>query len=457
MKDGNEQEAVKPTESKIVQQAALNPNQRIAIIGAGITGITAAYELASDGHQVTLYERCNTVAAEGSFANAGLLSPGSVSPAAAPGLRPWLLRGLVSHDAALHWRPRASPAQWRWLRHWWRACGYGHEQDVRVMVALARLSMSRLDQISQQLQLDYERSDGVLLLLRHEREFKPSHRHAQMLNELGVQARTLDAAACRVLEPGLGHKARLAGGVHLVADGVGNCRQFAQQLRDHLAKLPTVQIRMNTAVTHIDRDGGRISLHLSPNPAVAGATTTLAEHDALIICAGASAPLLLRPLGWRLPLMPVHGHSVTFRLQTDGRAPRSAVVDAHAGIAISRQGGRIRVTGGYDLGGVTVPREATETTLRPLYDALNRWFPYAAERAQAQVWSGARPMLPEGPPIIGRAPGQSNEAPIWLNLGHGAHGWTLACGSARLLADQVAGREPAIDPQPFSATRWLAA
>lgn len=422
-------------------------NQRIAVIGAGITGITTAYELAADGHQVTLYDRHDAVAVEGSFANAGLLSPGSVSPAAAPGLRPWLLRGLVTHDAALRWRPGASATQWRWLRHWWRACGRGHADDVRAMVALARHSMARLDQISHHLQLDFERSTGVLLLLRHEREFKPSHRHVQMLAELGVSAQQLDPTGCRAIEPGLGRKTPLAGGIHLLGDGVGNCRQFAQQLRDHLLTLPGVQLRLNTTISRIAREAGRITLHIAGEP---GRPDTQADHDAVVVCAGASAPALLQGLGWRLPLIPVHGHSVTFRLQVDGHAPRSAVVDAQAGVAISRQGSRIRITGGYDLGSTNAPGE---TALRPLYDALNRWFPYAAERRHAQVWTGARPMLPEGPPIIGRAPGGDGD--IWLNLGHGAHGWTLACGSARVLADQISARTPAVDAQPFAADRWL--
>lgn len=429
--------------------------QRIAIIGAGIAGITTAYELAEDGHQVTLYERCDSVAAEASFANAGLVSPGSVSPAAAPGLHRWLLRGLFSHDAALHWRPRLSPAQWRWLHQWWQACGQSHEHDVRAMVGLARFSQARLTDLTQRLGLDHERSEGVLLLLRHSREFRPSLRHVQMLNELGVPAEPLDEAACRALEPGLGENSRLAGGVHLSSDGVANCRQFAQQLRDRLAALPGVQMHWRTAVSRIGREGRRIQIDHHVHRDGVPATPQQAEHDAVVVCAGASAPLLLRPLGWRLPLMPVLGHSVTYRLQAHGLAPRSAIVDARAGVAIARQGGRIRITGGFSLGGRGIPETPAEAALKPLYRALNRWFPYAAERAQAQVWTGARPMLPSGPPIIGAAPGQAGEGQVWLNLGHGAHGWTLACGSARLLADQIGGSAPAIDPAPFATARWL--
>ncbi|MEO8299387.1 MAG: FAD-dependent oxidoreductase [Burkholderiales bacterium] len=434
----------------------------IAVIGAGIAGVTTAFELAADGHRVTVYDRRESVGAEGSFANTGLLSPGCVSPASAPGLRPWLLRGLVGHESALRWRPGASLAQWRWLARWWRACGTSHAADVRTLVGLARYSQQRLALLTEQLELDYERSSGVLLLLRDEREFRPSRRHVLMLRELGVEAAELTPEQCREIEPGLGEDAVLAGGVHLSGDGVGNCRQFAYQLRDAAVASGRVSFRFDTAVQSVRPEGSQVHLRLAPaGPDPAWQTQTsktapLADqpavaHDAVVLCTGASAGALLKPLGWSLPLLPVYGHSLTLPLRLDGRAPRSAVVDAQAGVAIGRLGGRIRITGGYGLG--EVGAEPSEEALRPLYAALDRWFPYAANRNQVQVWTGARPMLPEGPPIIGSAPGTAGT--VWLNVGHGAHGWTLACGSARLLADQLGGRTTALDASPFAAVRWL--
>jgi D-amino-acid dehydrogenase len=429
----------------------------LAVIGAGITGVTTAHELAADGHDVTVYDRCESVGAEGSFANAGLLAPGCVSPASAPGLRPWLLRGLLRHEAALRWRPGLSLNQWRWLVRWWRACSHSHAEDVRAMVLLARYSQQRLAAMTEHLRLDYERSRGVLLLLRHEREFRPTRRHVEMLRELGVEAEELTSERCREVEPGLGGEAQaLAGGVHLAGDGVGNCRQFAQLLRDHATAQQGVMFRFNTTVTAAKRDGDGVTLCLasSRGSSVVQRLPDAARHDALVLCAGASAADLLPAWGWRLPLLPVHGHSVTLPLRPDGRAPRSAVVDARSGVAISRLGGRIRITGGFVLGR-DQPLMPTETALAPLYAALDRWFPHAAQRSQPQLWTGARPMLPEGPPVVGAAPGSTGRGAVWLNLGHGAHGWTLACGSARLLADQVAGRAPAIDARPYASQRWL--
>ena len=149
---------------------------------------------------------------------------------------------------------------------------------------------------------------------------------------------------------------------------------------------------------------------------------------------------LLRPLGLRLPMVAVHGWSVTAPLRLlEGHpdlGPRSGVMDERYKVAISRLGLRVRVAGGAELGGrlATPPADA----LRTLYKVLDDWFPGSTQNAQAQAWKGARPMLPDGPPVIGASGAEG----VWLNLGHGSSGWALSCGSARLLADLVGGQVP---------------
>jgi D-amino-acid dehydrogenase len=429
----------------------------IAIIGAGITGITTAYELAIDGHRVTVFDRNDVVAAEASFANAGLVSPGCVSPSAAPGLRRWLLRGFLTHESALRWRPNLNRSQWNWLLRWWKACETPHGEDVRAMVELARLSRERLAGITERYRLDYERSDGVLLLLRSGREFAATRRHMTMLMELGIEAHELTPERCRDIEPGLGERARLAGGLLLADDGVGNCRQFAQILRDIATEKYGVLFRFGTEARALECSQGRPQLHFeqralrSPGAPDRPAESRSESYDAVVICGGASAMPVLRSVGLMLPLLPVYGYSITFRLRADGQAPRSAIVDARTGIAITRMGDRVRVTGGFEISQDQQPLQQSGALL-PLYKALHRWYPFAADMSQPQVWKGARPMLPHGPPIVGPAPSSG----VWLNVGHGAHGWSLACGSARLLADQIAGREPSLNPNPFSVRPWLA-
>lgn len=448
---------------------------RVAVVGAGIAGLTTAFELAEAGHEVSVYERCDAVAEVSSFAHAGLLTAGLVSPAAAPGLRRWLLRGLRHHESALRWRPGLDAAHYQWLWQWWRASSSSHASDVRAMTELAVLSLQRLNELTRDLGLSYERSRGVLVLLRDSRELAPTHRHVGMLRELGWPVNELTPQACLEIEPHLG-RSRLAGGLHLPDDGVGNCRQMTQQLREYAERRQGVQFTFGTEVSGIRTEGRQIVLqlrererdaatpsrpgllarrraHASDSAAVDFAPTqpigrdSQAVHDAVVLCSGADTALVHRH-SQALPLQPVWGHAATFRLRPDGHALQSAVVDASAGVTLSRLGHRLRVTGGFELGSTS--GKNGDAALAPLYEALDRWFPHAAERQQAQIWRGARPMLPYGPPVIG----PSATPGVWFNLGHGAHGWTLACGSARLLAEQISGLPCSTDPAPFAASRW---
>ncbi len=433
---------------------------RVAVIGAGVAGMASACELSLQGHEVTVYDRHDGVAEASSFAHANLLTPGLVTPAAAPGLRRWLWRGLRHHDAALRWHPLQSADAYRWLWRWWRASRRGHAEDVRAMTELALLSTRRLEDLGRTLSIETERSAGVLVLLRHARELAPTHRHAQMLRELGWAARELSPAQCREVEPHLGD-ATLAGGLHLPDDAVGNCRLWVQRLRDVLVRERGVQLRLGTEVRTIrladKRRGIELTLQQRPGsrtlkgPGHEGVERVerVDRHDALVLCGGADTGLLA-DVGVKIPLMPVWGQSLTLRLRPDSLALQSAVIDARAGVTLTRLGERLRVTGGYTLG--SRGAVASEAALRPLYGALDRWFGHATERSSPLIWQGARPMLPDGPPIIGAAPMSG----VWLNIGHGAHGWTLASGSARLLADQMSGATPPVDPVPFALARWQA-
>lgn len=429
----------------------------ILVIGAGVVGVTTAYELASRGHRVTVVDRCEAVAAAASFANAGLLSAGGVSPAAARGLRPWLLRGLWSHDAALRWRPSASPAAWRWLAAWWGACGKPHEDHVRAMVGLAHTSLARLQAISQLHELQYERSPGVLMLMRDEREFLPTRRHVEMLREFGVQALEVTPERARQIEPGLSASARLAGGVYLPDDGVGNCRQFTQLLREVCESRLGVRFLFNREVDGLQRKADRweASTQVSGVPGLdrpASAATETLCADTVVLCTGAAGVQMMPALVRHVPVWAVTGQSLSFALKPDQPGPRSAIVDIRPGVTLSRLGNRLRVTGGFRLATTPTGPGATEPIddeeLQPLTRCLERWFPGSVLRSQAQVWRGARPMLPDGPPRIGPTPLPG----LWLNLGHGAHGWTLACGAAQLLAAQIDGarkdRVP-VDPHAF--------
>jgi D-amino-acid dehydrogenase len=415
---------------------------RIAVVGAGIVGVTTAYELAAQGHEVTVLERRGSVAEETSFANAGVLATACVMPWAAPGM-PWkVLSRLLSRDASAHLGGVGALAQLPWIWRWWRGCRPAvHAANRGAMLALAQLSRQRMQELTHTLRLEYEQAPGFTVLLRSERELRRAAAGIKLLQSLGVAHEVIDAQRCRQIEPALNPDARLHAAIHLPQDGVGNCRHFAHLLKSEAQRLGAV-FRFDSPVSSLAA-GAQPALRLAGGEAI----TT----DAVVVCAGVQANTLLSAVGLRLPLAPVHGYSVTAPLRhTEGHTslgPRSAVLDDRHRVTISRLGQRVRVAGGAELGGP--PTRQRMAALRTLYRVLDEWFPGAALAREAQHWKGARPMLPDGPPVLGAsgAPG------VWLNLGHGASGWTLACGSARVLAEAIAGREAPLDVSRLGLAR----
>ncbi len=421
---------------------AAGADMRVAVIGAGIVGVTTAYELALQGAEVIVYERRGSVASETSFAHAGVIAPGCVTPWAAPGMTWKVMRDLFSAHAPV--RPGGFNAlgQLPWMWRWWRACRRPvHNANRAAMQRLASFSRSRLLELTRTLDLDYEQTPGYLVLLRGERELNNAQSGLALLREWGVVHDVVDAARARVVEPGLNPEAALHAAIHLPQDGVGNCRQFAHLIKAEAQRLGA-RFNFDTAVRAI-KPGAP--------PTVETAAGMVSEHEAVVICAGVEANALLRGLKLRLPLAPIHGYSVTAPLRhLDGQlapAPRAALMDERYQVAISRLGQRVRVAGSAEIGGRLDHMAAAP--IRTLYKVLDDWFPGAALAREAQHWKGARPMLPDGPPVLGAsgAPG------VWLNLGHGSSGWALACGSARVLAECVAGRDAPLDMNGLTLAR----
>ena len=415
---------------------------RIAIVGAGIIGVTTAHELALQNHEVQVFERRGSVAEECSFANAGVVAPGYVTPWAAPGM-PWkVIRQFLSPHAAVRFGGWPGTRDLAWMWRWWRACRpQVHASNRAAMQRLAHFSRERLLDLTRTLQLDYEQTPGYMVLLRSARELHMAQAGLKLLQELGVRFDLVDAARARQIEPALSAGTALHAAIHLPLDGVGNCRHFAHLLKAQ-AQQHGAQFRFETAVRQI-RPGARPSLETNAGD--------MHEFDAVVVCAGVQANDLLAPMGLRLPLMAVHGYSITAPVRhVDGQAsvaPRAALMDERYKVAISRLGQRIRVAGSAEVGGS--PQRLHASALRTLYRVLDDWFPGSAQMHKAQQWKGARPMLPDGPPVLGAsgAPG------VWLNLGHGSSGWALACGSAQVLAAQVAGRSAPIDVKGLGVER----
>lgn len=423
---------------------------RIAIIGAGIAGVTTAYECAADGHQVSVFERCGSVAAEGSFANSGLSAAAlclPLNPAGWPGIA-----GLGKF-------------RWGWQR--WRAGRDKHQLERQGrLLKLALFGSTRLLHLRRSLQLDYERADGVLLLLRSERELQSAQAGLDLLTAQGLSAQTLTAEQCLSVEPGLNPDTRLHGGVHLSQGEVGNCRQFSHLMRIAAQRLG-VQFRFHTTVRSLTPGTPASLVHeYTPPPDNLGEPSRMSEaaeanesgasgdtrpaamgsieerFDAIIICAGAGAAALLRTLKLKAALTTVHGYSITAPLRQleahPDLGPKAGVLDQQTQVSISRIGQRVRIAGGIAPGAAS--ERFKDSTLALLHQAASDWFPGAMVSSQVQRWQGSQALAADGLPLLGA----SGRDGIWLNLAQGSAsslGWPLACGAARALADQVAGRK----------------
>ncbi len=440
---------------------------RVALIGAGINGVTTAYELALDGHEVTVYEQRGSIAAQASFAQAGLMAPGHLQAFAAPSLTGALLNPLLRRPATLERLCSVHPGLLPWLWRWWRANrAPGRLASLRQLHSLVHYSQARLHQLDHDLGLEHEHSQGHLVLLRSKRERQQAEASMAVLHELGERADLLDPAQAQLIEPALQSGDQLIGALHLPGDEVVNGRQFAHRLKDEARRLG-VQFHFHHDVLSVvpgtqplvmaqardDMLESQPNDELRSNPP---STVLQAEgaqsFDAVILCAGQGAANLLKPLGVRLNTQLVHGYSITAPLHlpeaSPDPGPRSALTDERHQVSITRLGHRVRVAGGYDVGGRD--KAWRKGSVDTLYRVLEDWFPGAARTSRATEWRGTRVMTPDGLPVLGAsgAPG------IWLNLAHGQHGWAEACGAARILADQITGRSGAIDVAQLGAHRF---
>lgn len=416
---------------------------KIAVIGAGIIGITTAYELAADGHEVTVFERRGAAAEETSFANAGVVAPGSVTPWAAPGMPGKILGNLLSRHAAVKLSLPLSGSDLAWMWKWWRACKLETYLSNRARLQrLAFYSRERLHHLTTVLQLDYDRSDGYTVLLRSEKDSRLVQPGLQVLRDAGVAFSEINAEAVRKIEPAINPDTEFLGGIHLPDDEVANCRQFALLLKDK-ARDSGVKFEFSTTVAHLNPAGAASIL-------IAGEDSPR-QFDRVVMCAGLASAALLKPLGLKIPMTAVYGYSISAPIREPLNAPRSALMDERYKVAISRLGNRVRVAGSAEIGGSLGKHRAS--SVQTLYKVLHDWFPGAAQiantGASVQLWKGARPMLPDGPPLVG----DSGIAGLWLNLGHGSSGWALSCGSARALADVMAGKTPDIDMEGLGIDR----
>ena len=428
--------------------AADNPGDvmRITVLGAGVIGVTTAWYLAAEGHEVTVIDRQMAPALETSFANGGQISVSHAEPWANPAALLRILKWLGREDSPLLWRLRPDLAQWLWGLRFLRECTPARtRENIGAIVRLGLASRDALRSLRQQLALEYDQLErGILHIYTDQREFRHALRQAALMREFGCERIPQTGAECLVIEPALANaELPIVGGTYTVMDESGDARRFTELLAQHAAA-SGVQFRYGESVAALVREGGR----LTGARLVSGETV---RADATVLALGSYSSLLLQPLGVRLPIYPAKGYSATFALPektagTNTMAPTVSLTDDGAKIVFSRLGQRLRVAGtaeftGYDL-------SLNPARCAALVKRSHIMFPALADVTEVEFWSGLRPSTPSNVPLIGDMR-DAGLAGLWLNTGHGTLGWTLACGSAQLLACLMAGRKSAIDPAPY--------
>jgi len=414
---------------------------KIAVLGAGVVGTTTAYYLARAGHEVHVYDRQTGPALETSFANAGQISFGYSSPWAAPGIPLKALKWMFAEHPPLAIRPDGSLAQLRWMLQMWRNCTSSrYAVNKERLLRISDYSRKCLEQLRQETGITYEgRRRGTLQLFRTQQQMDAAGRDMEALAQAGIAHELLDSSRLTSAEPGLASSAhKFVGGLRTPDDETGDCHLFTTRLAD-MARELGVLFHFDTPLDALQTQGG----------AVAGVQSggKLIEADAYVLAMGSWSSRFLQG-HLRLPVYPLKGYSITVPIADESRAPVSTLLDESYKVALTRFDDRIRVGGmaevvGYDLR--LDPRR--QATLEMVVDDL---FPGGRQAGAVEFWTGLRPKTPDSTPIIGATPIKR----LYLNTGHGTLGWTMACGSGRLLADIISGQAPEIRSKDLSVYRY---
>ena len=410
---------------------------KVLVLGAGVVGTTSAWYLARASHEVVVVDRQPVAGNETSFANGGQISVSHAEPWANPHVLPQVIKWLGHEDAPLLWRWRADPAQFMWGLRFLNECRPAHtRRNIAAIVALALYSRGCLQTLRHELGVEYDHLErGILHLYTDPRAFAGAIEAARTMREFGLGRETVSAERCVEIEPALaGARHRLAGGTYTPTDESGDAYKFTEALAERAAALG-VEFRFNSTVDRISISGGRIAGVIVSGPA----GNQLLNADAYVVALGSYTPLLLRPLGVRLPVIPAKGYSATVPLSDAAVAPTVSLTDDEHRLVFSRLGNRLRIAGTAEFNGYNL--DLNPVRCNALLRRARQLFPALEAGGEPQFWCGLRPSTPSNVPCIGRTryPG------LWLNTGHGTLGWTMACGSAAALADLMSGRCPSPD------------
>lgn len=415
---------------------------RVLVLGSGVIGTSIAYYAAKAGHEVTVVDRQRGPALETSYANAGEISPGYSAPWAGPGVPVKAVRWLLMRHSPLVIKPMLDPAFWRFCFAMLANCTErAYAVNKSRMVPIAEYSRDCMKALRAETGIAYDdRAKGTLQLFRTQKQLDGTASDIEVLRRYGVPYEVLDRAGFVRAEPALAlTQQKFVGALRLPNDETGDCHLFTNRLAE-MAKRAGATFRFGTTIESIESAGD----------AVGGVRTSagVLVADRYVAALGSYTPLLLKPLGLRLPVYPVKGYSITVPITDAKGAPESTIMDETHKVAVTRLGDRIRVGGTAELAGHSLAlREPRRATLEHVVTDL---FPTGGDVSKASFWCGLRPMTPDGTPLVGPSPLRN----LLLATGHGTLGWTMAAGTGRVIADLVSGREPEVGLDGLTLARY---
>ena len=405
---------------------------RIVVLGGGVVGVTTAYQLQKDGHDVVVLERNSEVAAEASWGNAGMIAPGHSFVWSSPKAPMILLKSLFLEHQALRFKFSADPRLYSWSWLFLMECTPEKaRRNTLLKHRLAAYSQTVLKAVVAEEAIDYNRDErGILYFYREQEALDRGVEHMKLLESDGQVIRVLDRKDVIALEPSLtSAKGKIAGGIYCPTDETGECPLFARALARRIISRGG-EIVTGAKVVGLETDGDRVTQALTDKGAF--------KADAYVLAFGAESPVLARRLGIRLPIYPIKGYSLTIPIGNRLKPPTIACVDEHNLVAISRFGDRVRVTATAEFAGYDTSHKPSDFTF--MKTVTQDLYPDGADYDRAEMWAGLRPMTPNNLPFLGRRRFRN----FFLNTGHGHIGWTMSHGSARIIADLVGGRAPSI-------------
>jgi D-amino-acid dehydrogenase len=403
------------------------------VLGGGVVGVTTAYYLAKDGHEVSLIDSAEGLGTAATAGNAGLIAPGHSFAWASPNAPRMLVKSLFGKQTAIRVKLKADPRLYGWGLRFLRECTAERAQsNTLVKLRLCQYSQRQLDELAEEENIDYGQTNrGVLYLYRDERELEVGEKKMQLLAENGQKIETLDAQGVVDVEPTLRPvKDKIVGAIYGPTDGSGDSQLFANEVARVCEKLG--------ATFHLDR---KIVGLVAVGDAVTGVVTEdgIMRADNYVLCLGVDSPTIAKTIGVRIPIYPAKGYSVTYPIGEGNEAPVVGGVDEELLVAWCRLGDSLRMTSTAEFAGYD--RSWKPKDFWNIDKMAEILFPNAADYSQGRYRACLRPMTPDGPAIIGLGRHKN----LFYNTGHGHMGWTMACGSSRATADLMQGKQPGFD------------